>query len=251
MKPAKVRLNKIEDNWEEITETIFKATKLLKEFGYTNQLSSAYILSAVAYYIFKKKTIYGDTQDLWLNKTLVNLRNQGESAYLLGHIFPTAGESTEIYNQWLLYYLHEYSDVIKGSYFGHSHNDEFRLLTLSNKTSPILVSPSLMADKRDPCFRIYHYHIITNLLTDYHQYCVDLTKTNKLDTLQVYLDYRFSSEYGLLNITGTSYNHLLDTLRSQDQVAIKYCQNFIGRPSGEKKCTLNLARQLVEQLVIN
>ncbi len=108
-----------------------------------------------------------------------------------------------------------------------------------------------MADKRDPCFRIYHYHIITNLLTDYHQYCVDLTKTNKLDTLQVYLDYRFSSEYGLLNITGTSYNHLLDTLRSQDQVAIKYCQNFIGRPSGEKKCTLNLARQLVEQLVIN
>jgi len=54
---SKSNINKIEDNWEEITETIFKATKLLKEFGYTNQLSSAYILSAVAYYIFKKKTI--------------------------------------------------------------------------------------------------------------------------------------------------------------------------------------------------
>ena len=54
---SKSNINKIEDNWEEITETIFKATKLLKEFGYTNQLSSAYILSAVAYYIFKKKNI--------------------------------------------------------------------------------------------------------------------------------------------------------------------------------------------------
>jgi hypothetical protein len=54
---SKSNINKIEDNWEEITETIFKATKLLKEFGYTNQLSSAYILSAVAYYIFRKKTI--------------------------------------------------------------------------------------------------------------------------------------------------------------------------------------------------
>lgn len=54
---SKSNINKIEDNWEEITKTIFKATKLLKEFGYTNQLSSAYILSAVAYYIFKKKDI--------------------------------------------------------------------------------------------------------------------------------------------------------------------------------------------------
>ncbi|AUP78388.1 DUF262 domain-containing protein [Flavivirga eckloniae] len=54
---SKSNINKIEDNWEGITETIFKATKLLKEFGYTNQLSSAYILSAVAYYIFKKKNI--------------------------------------------------------------------------------------------------------------------------------------------------------------------------------------------------
>lgn len=54
---SKSNINKIEDNWEEITETIFKATKLLKEFGYTNQLSSAYILSAVAYFIFKKKNI--------------------------------------------------------------------------------------------------------------------------------------------------------------------------------------------------
>lgn len=54
---SKSNINKIEENWEEINEAIFKAVKLLKEFGYTDRLSSAYILSVVAYYIFKKKHI--------------------------------------------------------------------------------------------------------------------------------------------------------------------------------------------------
>ncbi len=51
---SKSNINKIEDNWTKITDTIFKAINLLKEFGYTNRLSSGYILSIVAYYIFKK-----------------------------------------------------------------------------------------------------------------------------------------------------------------------------------------------------
>lgn len=54
---SKSNINKIEANWEEINDTIYKAIKLLKEFGYTNRLSSAYILSVVSYYIFKNKII--------------------------------------------------------------------------------------------------------------------------------------------------------------------------------------------------
>ena len=54
---SKSNINKIEDNWIKITDTIFKAINLLKEFGYTNRLSSGYILSAVAYYIFRKENL--------------------------------------------------------------------------------------------------------------------------------------------------------------------------------------------------
>jgi len=54
---SKSNINKIEDNWIKITDTIFKAINLLKEFGYENRLSSGYILSIVAYYIFKKDNI--------------------------------------------------------------------------------------------------------------------------------------------------------------------------------------------------
>lgn len=60
---SKSNINKIEDNWERITETIFKAIKLLKEFGYTNRLSSAYILSIVAYFIYKKPQLTQSDKD--------------------------------------------------------------------------------------------------------------------------------------------------------------------------------------------
>lgn len=53
---SKSNINKIEHNWEEITKTIFKATKLLKEFGYAHNLSSGYILSTVAYYLYLHRT---------------------------------------------------------------------------------------------------------------------------------------------------------------------------------------------------
>lgn len=54
---SKANIYKIEDNWEEITNHIYSAINLLKEFGYRNALSSAYIISAISFYLFKYKNI--------------------------------------------------------------------------------------------------------------------------------------------------------------------------------------------------
>ncbi|PDX44601.1 hypothetical protein BB473_02885 [Helicobacter pylori] len=43
---------KEEENWEKITESIYNATELLKNFGYAGYLGSAYILSSLAYFYF-------------------------------------------------------------------------------------------------------------------------------------------------------------------------------------------------------
>ena len=53
----KSNINKIETNWEKITQAIFSGTGLLQEFGYRDKLSSAYGLSIVSYYIFKKGSV--------------------------------------------------------------------------------------------------------------------------------------------------------------------------------------------------
>ncbi len=54
---SKTNIYKIEDNWEEITNQIYAAVNLLKEFGYRNRLTSAYIISSIAFYLFKNKSI--------------------------------------------------------------------------------------------------------------------------------------------------------------------------------------------------
>jgi uncharacterized protein with ParB-like and HNH nuclease domain len=64
---SKSNINKIEANWVKITETIFKAIKLLREFGYTNRLSSAYILSIVSYYIFRNENYSQEDKEQMLN----------------------------------------------------------------------------------------------------------------------------------------------------------------------------------------
>ncbi|GAA7109022.1 hypothetical protein HpBGD24_12890 [Helicobacter pylori] len=48
----KKNIKEIEENWEKITESIDNAAKLLETFGYAGYLSSAYILSSLAYFYF-------------------------------------------------------------------------------------------------------------------------------------------------------------------------------------------------------
>ncbi|MGT0080858.1 GmrSD restriction endonuclease domain-containing protein [Helicobacter pylori] len=51
----KNNIKKIEENWKKITESIYDAAKLLKNFGYAGCLGSAYILSTLAYFYFLKQ----------------------------------------------------------------------------------------------------------------------------------------------------------------------------------------------------
>ncbi len=74
---SKSNIKKIEEKWEEIQNTIFAACDLLEEFGYANRLSSAYILSIVAYYIFKKGHINQEDK----NELLKFVRNAQIKSY--------------------------------------------------------------------------------------------------------------------------------------------------------------------------
>jgi uncharacterized protein with ParB-like and HNH nuclease domain len=48
---------KIEENWEEIQKCLFNAIKILSDFGYKHQLSSAYIITAISYFYYNNKAI--------------------------------------------------------------------------------------------------------------------------------------------------------------------------------------------------
>jgi len=54
---SKSNIYRIEENWIEITNQIYNAIKLLKTFGYRDRLSSAYIITSIAFYLFKHNNV--------------------------------------------------------------------------------------------------------------------------------------------------------------------------------------------------
>jgi len=54
---GKENIRKIEENWDKIQESIWDAVYLLIDFGYSDRISSGYLISTIAYYRFVKGKI--------------------------------------------------------------------------------------------------------------------------------------------------------------------------------------------------
>ena len=171
----------------------------------------------------------------WLTDTLNQSRSNGKNVLILGHIPPGGGESTSLYNDWFLSVLGNNTDIIQASFFGHSHNDQFYLFD-NKKITPSLISPSLLPDSRDPCFRIYEYDSASGKIIDYTQYCIDMEVTNSLDSLQVYIDYQASQLYNISKIDAQNLHDLYTILQTNKSHAITYCNHYFGY-RGNSMCT--------------
>ncbi|GAA8368172.1 DUF262 domain-containing protein [Helicobacter pylori] len=73
----KPNIKKIEDNWEKITDSIYNAAKLLETFGYAGYLSSAYILSSLAYFYFLNSKMNENDKE----QALIFVRNAQITSY--------------------------------------------------------------------------------------------------------------------------------------------------------------------------
>ncbi|MCQ2707210.1 DUF262 domain-containing protein [Helicobacter pylori] len=73
----KKNIKEIEDNWEKITDSIYNAAKLLETFGYAGYLSSAYILSSLAYFYFLNSKMDENDKE----QALIFVRNAQITSY--------------------------------------------------------------------------------------------------------------------------------------------------------------------------
>lgn len=73
----KNNIKEIEENWEKITESIYNAAKLLKNFGYAGYLGSAYILSSLAYFYFLNSKMNENDKE----QALIFVRNAQITSY--------------------------------------------------------------------------------------------------------------------------------------------------------------------------
>jgi sphingomyelin phosphodiesterase acid-like 3 len=79
-------------------------------------------------------------QFAWLEATLAYIRGLGGKAWIIGHIPPTV--TTNSYTMvWKDKFISQYTelitaytDIVKAQFFGHTHKDEFRVLTTSSSS---------------------------------------------------------------------------------------------------------------------
>jgi sphingomyelin phosphodiesterase len=167
-------------------------------------------------------------QAAWLQSVLADIRRSGRYVYVLGHIPPGGGEASAEYNEWIVPVLANYSDVVRGSMYGHSHKDQLYLYPAHPHAPPAWIAPSVMPDGRDPCFRIYQYDRDRGTLLSYDQYCLDLDGTNRRRSPRLYRHYSSRELYPALTAEALRIWHRAPPPES----LVQYCLHYYGIRAG-------------------
>ena len=72
---SKTNISKIEGNWDKITKSLYDATQIVEDFGYAYQLSTAYIISIIALYLYNNDKKYSQVDSTDLNAISEFIRN--------------------------------------------------------------------------------------------------------------------------------------------------------------------------------
>ncbi|XP_028253911.1 cyclic GMP-AMP phosphodiesterase SMPDL3A [Parambassis ranga] len=152
----------------------------------------------------------------WLQKTLEKAAQSLEKVYIIAHVpvgyLPFARNVTaitETHNEKLVAIFREYSHVIAGQFYGHTHRDSIMVL-LDQQGKPVnsvFVSPAVTPIKsvlepysNNPAFRVYLYNNKDYTLLDIWQYYLNLTEANEKQRSDWKLEYIMTEAFGLTDL---------------------------------------------------
>uniref|UniRef100_A0A8C4H3E2 Acid sphingomyelinase-like phosphodiesterase n=1 Tax=Dicentrarchus labrax TaxID=13489 RepID=A0A8C4H3E2_DICLA len=152
----------------------------------------------------------------WLEKTLEKAAQSLEKVYIIAHVpvgyLPFARNTTAIresHNERLVAICREYSHVIAGHFYGHTHRDSIMVL-LDQQGKPVnslFVSPAVTPIKHvlepysnNPAFRMYLYSSKDYTMLDIWQYYLNLTEANEKQRSDWRLEYIMTEAFGLTDL---------------------------------------------------
>ena len=180
----------------------------------------------------------------WLQSQLSSAESSGELVYIIGHI--PIGDS-DCLSQWGYRYkvlMDRYQYIVRGQFFGHTHNDHIKINRGFFSGEPISVqwiTPSMTTyTGLNPSFRQYEADPNTWFPTNYHQYRLNLTNANlNQGPPQWFEAYDFLSEYSLPNMNITTVYTWAKSLLTNQQQMLVFLNNFAsGGPAAQKECNL-------------
>lgn len=165
----------------------------------------------------------------WLEETLEKAAQSQEKVYIIAHVpvgyLPFVRNTTavrESHNERLVSIFRQYSDVIAGHFYGHTHRDSIMVL-LDKQGKPVnslFVSPAVTPIKavlepysNNPGFRMYLYNPKDYALLDIWQYYLNLTEANEKQRSDWRLEYIMTEAFGLTDLQPQSLLQLGLSLR--------------------------------------
>lgn len=184
------------------------------------------------FYLFADPTDPGNMLE-WFRNELQSAEDLNQTVFVLGHI--SAGVDSCL-PEWSIRYkalIDRYSFVIRGQFFGHMHVEDFKVAKsfFDNSTIGLVLIPGSLTtfSWNFPEFRVYEIDSETNLPINYHQYRLNLTKYNALGntTEEILFDnvYNFTDEYNLPDMSFSSFDLLMDSLKTDINTIKKFVFN--------------------------
>lgn len=161
----------------------------------------------------------------WLSAVLAEAQAVDQRALIIAHIPPgmqiKAGPPNCLpeYSANFSAIIAQYSDVIIGQMYGHTHEDSFLVFNDRSKFQiPVnfgLVNPSFTPYVgHNPAARLVAYNNNTKDIENIYTYWVDLNATNIADEMVFELEYELPSAYNMTDLSPHSWNALAQKMKS-------------------------------------
>ncbi|KAG6572834.1 Calcineurin-like phosphoesterase [Phytophthora cinnamomi] len=190
-------------------------------------------------------------QFAWLNDTLVELRNTGKFAYVVGHIPPII-DSYSGAQMWEATYIamykaivSEFADIIKAQLFAHVHSIEFRVPLSSEQHAqeeaegselvPLFMSAAISPIyDNNPAFMVWDFDATTYELLDFTVYGTNISSdSQELDWQPLF---KASTEYGVSSLRTSELNAFVDRAASDSVLLEQYYYNSKAQSYLQSSC---------------
>jgi len=161
-------------------------------------------------------------QIAWLHQELDEARNQNQFVYIAGHVPPRAmSDFRPEYVKPFIKAMQGYNDIIKGSFWGHEHQDRFQLVgdVTAGDFHVGHYAPTLGSYlESNPAFRGYvintgNYEVIT-----WRTFYMDLVEANRVGKIKWDILYDAKALYGISNASAPCMLNLVQKMRSNSTI---------------------------------
>lgn len=199
-------------------------------------------------------TTWWDKNNIFVNHSQIDIVNQSDwlnnistdtPTWVIGHIYPSAGEATQVYTDWMLNWIQLHKPL--ENIWGHSHKDWQLLFCkhFSNGTklpnNVGYISPSVTTSQHHPAARLFTFNTSTGRIVGYTQYRFNLDKNLAMEKV-----YQVPQDYNMTDLSATSWNHVLQTaMATNSTIGTHYWSNYwVGSPPGD--CNSSCMKELIQ-----